>query len=45
MTASRMRNMSDIKKVTVLGSGVLGSQIAFQAAFHGYDVTSYDVTS
>ena len=25
--------MSDILKVTVLGTGVLGSQIAFQAAY------------
>ena len=31
-------------KVTVLGTGVLGSQIAFQAAFHGFDVTAYDVS-
>ncbi|GGF31108.1 3-hydroxyacyl-CoA dehydrogenase [Subtercola lobariae] len=36
--------MSAITKVTVLGTGVLGSQIAFQAAFHGFEVTSYDVT-
>lgn len=28
-----------IKKVVVLGSGVLGSQIAYQSAFHGFDVT------
>ena len=34
----------DIQKVTVAGSGVLGTQIAFQAAFHGYDVTMYDVS-
>ncbi|MEV0432936.1 3-hydroxyacyl-CoA dehydrogenase [Nocardia sp. NPDC050413] len=31
------------RKVTVLGTGVLGSQIAFQTAFHGFDVTSYDI--
>ena len=31
-----------IKNVTVAGSGVLGYQIAFQAAFHGYKVTVYD---
>jgi len=37
--------MSPIKNVTVLGAGVLGSQIAYQAAFHGYTVTSYDVTA
>ncbi len=29
----------DIKKVTVAGGGVLGSQIAFQSAYCGYDVT------
>ena len=29
----------DIKKVVVAGGGVLGSQIAFQAAYVGYDVT------
>ncbi|MGW5109776.1 3-hydroxyacyl-CoA dehydrogenase [Nocardia sp. NPDC004123] len=34
----------DIRKVTVLGTGVLGSQIAFQTAFRGYDVTAYDIT-
>lgn len=30
-------------KVTVAGSGVLGYQIAFQAAYHGFDVTVYDI--
>ncbi|MFI5498859.1 3-hydroxyacyl-CoA dehydrogenase [Nocardia asteroides] len=34
---------SEFRKVTVLGTGVLGSQIAFQTAFHGFDVTSYDI--
>jgi 3-hydroxyacyl-CoA dehydrogenase len=29
----------EIKKVTVAGGGVLGSQIAFQSAYSGYDVT------
>ncbi|MBF6190406.1 3-hydroxyacyl-CoA dehydrogenase [Nocardia implantans] len=33
----------DIRKVTVLGTGVLGSQIAFQTAFHGFEVTAYDI--
>ncbi|WP_067828273.1 3-hydroxyacyl-CoA dehydrogenase [Nocardia inohanensis] len=33
----------DIRKVTVLGTGVLGSQIAYQTAFHGFEVTSYDI--
>ncbi|QEO10553.1 3-hydroxyacyl-CoA dehydrogenase [Protaetiibacter larvae] len=36
--------MNDIAKVTVLGTGVLGSQIAFQTAFHGIEVTAYDIT-
>ncbi len=35
--------MPSIKTLTVLGTGVLGSQIAFQAAFHGFPVTAYDV--
>ncbi|WP_067699570.1 3-hydroxyacyl-CoA dehydrogenase [Nocardia jejuensis] len=34
----------DIRKVTVLGTGVLGSQIAFQSAFRGFDVTAYDIS-
>lgn len=33
-----------IKNVSVAGMGVIGSQIAFQAAFHGYTVTVYDVS-
>ncbi|MDI7743822.1 3-hydroxyacyl-CoA dehydrogenase [Lysinibacillus fusiformis] len=33
----------DFKKIVVAGSGVLGSQIAFQTAFKGYDVTVYDI--
>ncbi|MTV81504.1 3-hydroxyacyl-CoA dehydrogenase [Secundilactobacillus folii] len=32
-----------IKNVTVAGSGVLGSQIAFQIAFKGFNVTVYDI--
>ncbi|MDF2443489.1 MAG: 3-hydroxyacyl-CoA dehydrogenase [Subtercola sp.] len=36
--------MQKIVKVTVLGTGVLGSQIAFQAAWFGFDVTAYDLT-
>lgn len=32
-----------IKQVTVAGSGVLGSQIAFQAAYKGFDVTINDI--
>lgn len=33
-----------MKNVTVAGSGVLGAQIAFQSAFHGYKVTVYDIS-
>lgn len=36
--------MTKIEKVTVLGTGVLGSQIAFQAAYFGYDVVAYDIS-
>ena len=31
----------DMKKVTVIGGGVLGSQIAYQTAYCGFDVTVY----
>lgn len=31
------------KSVTVAGGGVLGSQIAFQTAFHGFEVALYDI--
>ncbi|MBE7629107.1 3-hydroxyacyl-CoA dehydrogenase [Tenacibaculum piscium] len=31
------------KNITVAGSGVLGYQIAFQAAFHNFNVTVYDI--
>ena len=33
----------NFKNVTVAGSGVLGSQIAFQTAFNGYPVSVYDI--
>ena len=36
--------MTDISKVTVLGTGVLGSQIAFQTAYSGFDVVAYDIS-
>ena len=35
---------SDLRRVTVLGTGVLGAQIAFQAAYSGSTVTAYDVS-
>lgn len=31
------------RNVTVAGSGVLGSQIAYQTAFHGFNVSIYDI--
>lgn len=31
------------KNITVAGSGVLGSQIAYQTAFKGFNVTIYDI--
>jgi 3-hydroxyacyl-CoA dehydrogenase len=36
--------MSDISHVTVLGTGVLGSQIAYQIAFSGVVVSVYDIS-
>src|SRR5262245_50278455 len=33
-----------IHNVTVLGTGVLGSQIAYQTAYSGFDVTAYDIS-
>ncbi|WP_409367000.1 3-hydroxyacyl-CoA dehydrogenase [Lysinibacillus sp. 38-6] len=33
----------EYKKILVAGSGVLGSQIAFQTAFFGYEVNVYDI--
>ena len=33
-----------MQKVTVLGTGVLGSQIIFQAAYSGKDVVAYDIS-
>ncbi|WP_262852371.1 3-hydroxyacyl-CoA dehydrogenase [Mumia quercus] len=34
---------SPVKTVTVLGTGVLGSQIAYATAYAGFDVTAYDI--
>jgi 3-hydroxyacyl-CoA dehydrogenase len=33
-----------ITRVTVLGTGVLGLQIAFQTAYSGFEVTAYDIS-
>lgn len=35
--------MMEYKNITVAGSGVLGSQIAYQTAFHGFNVSVYDI--
>jgi 3-hydroxybutyryl-CoA dehydrogenase len=34
----------EFNNITIAGGGVLGSQIAFQTAFYGYQVTLYDIT-
>lgn len=34
----------NFKHITIAGSGVLGSQIAFQTAFHGFQVNIYDIS-
>ena len=36
--------MTDIAHVTVLGTGVLGSQIIMQNAYHGKNVVAYDIS-
>lgn len=33
----------NFKNITIAGSGVLGYQIAFQTAFHGFNVIVYDI--
>src|SRR5262245_38095460 len=35
---------TSINNVTVLGTGVLGSQIAYQSAYSGFEVTAYDIS-
>ena len=35
---------TDLRKVSVLGMGVLGSQIAYQSAYCSYTVTAYDIS-
>jgi 3-hydroxybutyryl-CoA dehydrogenase len=35
--------MMEFKNITVAGSGVLGSQIAYQTAFNGFNVSVYDI--
>lgn len=36
--------MAELTNITVLGTGVLGSQIAYQSAFHGKTVVAYDIS-
>lgn len=36
------QNKQDIKNVTILGAGTLGSQIAWQIAWHGFNVIVYN---
>jgi 3-hydroxyacyl-CoA dehydrogenase len=38
-----MINSLSIRRVTVAGAGVLGAQIAFQAAVHGFNLFVYDI--
>src|SRR5262250_2719061 len=35
---------TNINNVTVLGTGVLGSQVAYQTAYSGFEVTAYDIS-
>lgn len=37
--------MMTMKKIVVAGGGTLGSQIAYQTAFSGFDVTLYDINA
>jgi 3-hydroxyacyl-CoA dehydrogenase len=36
-------NSSSVRRVTVAGAGVLGAQIAFQAAIHGFSLFVHDI--
>ncbi len=37
-------NISDIRRVLILGAGTMGSRISLGCALHGYDVVIYDVS-
>lgn len=37
--------MNTLNNITVLGTGVLGSQIIFQTAYHGLTVVGYDINT
>ena len=34
-----------MKKIAVVGAGIMGNQIAMQIAIHGYDVVCYDISA
>jgi 3-hydroxyacyl-CoA dehydrogenase len=38
-----MMNSPSVRRITVAGAGVLGAQIAFQAAVHGFNLFLYDI--
>jgi 3-hydroxybutyryl-CoA dehydrogenase len=37
--------LDDIRRIAVIGAGQMGSQIAMQAALHGYEVALHDITT
>lgn len=43
VTFSKEEFRMNYQNITVAGSGVLGSQIAYQSAFKGFNVTVYDI--
>ncbi|WP_246019607.1 3-hydroxyacyl-CoA dehydrogenase family protein [Bacilliculturomica massiliensis] len=43
-TEERRESEMEIKRVAVLGAGLMGNQIAMQAAIWGYDVICYDIS-
>jgi 3-hydroxybutyryl-CoA dehydrogenase len=36
--------LSEIKKILIVGTGTMGQQIGFLCAMHGYEVTLYDIS-
>jgi hypothetical protein len=43
LVRAMMMNSPSIRRISVAGAGVLGAQIAFQAAVHGFNLFLYDV--
>src|ERR1700686_2424183 len=43
LVRAMMTNSPSIRRMTVAGAGVLGAQIAFQAAVHGFNLFLYDI--